>query len=155
MQRLAIFLSTGLGTGFAPVAPGTVGSLFACLLYYVFFVLLFPESNAYILPIVTLILFFIGTWATEKTIPTYGDDPKCVVVDEVVGMWLALCFVPFSFLNLAIAFALFRFFDILKPLGVGYLDRNLKGAYGVMLDDVLAGVYSNVVLQLLLFYGVI
>jgi phosphatidylglycerophosphatase A len=77
--------------------------------------------------------------------------PSKVVIDEAVGMWITMVLVPFSYLNLIIGFTLFRLFDIFKPLGIRNLEK-LNGGLGVMADDVLAGIYANLVLQLILLF---
>ena len=92
----------------------------------------------------------IGVYSTQKVTPEWGDDPSKVVVDEFVGILVTMLFVPVTHLNLWMAFALFRFFDILKPLGIRTVDKKLKSAWGVMLDDVLAGVYACGVLHLII-----
>lgn len=79
----------------------------------------------------------------------WGHDPSKVVVDEIVGVWIAMLFVPFSLLNLFLAFGLFRVFDIWKPLGIRRMEK-LKGGWGVMMDDVLAGIYSLMVMHVYL-----
>ena len=89
-----------------------------------------------------------GTWATARLMPFWGNDPKRVVADEMVGVWIPLLAVPATSWQLALwAFVLFRFFDIAKPLGIRALDRRV-GAFWVMADDILAGLYSLVVVLL-------
>lgn len=80
----------------------------------------------------------------------WGEDPSKVVIDETVGLWISMLFIPINTYTLILAFILFRFFDILKPLGIRKLDQ-LKNSWGVMLDDILAGVYANMVLQLIVY----
>lgn len=101
--------------------------------------------------IISGLFLFLGKIATEKMRPVWGEDPSKVVIDEIVGVWIAMIGVPFSWLNLALAFGLFRLFDIQKPLGIRRMER-LPGGWGVMMDDVLAGVYANVVLQATLYF---
>jgi len=113
---LPVFIGTGFGSGFSPFAPGTAGALLA----------LFP---------------FAGIWAANKLESCWGEDPSRVVVDEMVGVWIPLLAVPDNghwYWYVTAAFALFRFFDIVKPLGVRKME-SLKGGVGVMMDDVLAG----------------
>ncbi len=96
----------------------------------------------------TLALLALGTWATQRVIDKYGvHDPGAVVVDEIVGVWLALFLLPASVLLVALGFVLFRFFDIVKPWPVSWADKSVPGAFGVMLDDVLAGLLAWLVLQ--------
>ena len=108
------------------------------------------------LAIVTFLLVVVftiaGTWATERLQPYWGDDPSRVVVDEMVGVWIPLIIAgepEMKWWWAAAALLLFRFFDIVKPLGIRSLDRR-KGAIWVMLDDVLAGIYSAIVLGIII-----
>jgi phosphatidylglycerophosphatase A len=98
---------------------------------------------------VVLILLFtlLGTWATQRLMPFWGDDPSRVVVDEMVGVWVALLVADDAWTAL-LALLLFRFFDIVKPLGIRALDRR-RGAFWVMADDLLAGLYAAVLILLL------
>jgi phosphatidylglycerophosphatase A len=100
-------------------------------------------------------VFLAGWWATGRYIRDDGDDPKEVVIDEVAGQLLCLSVVAPGWLAYAAGFALFRLFDIVKPWPVGWCDRTVKGALGVMLDDVLAAVYAAAVLLLAQYFGII
>jgi phosphatidylglycerophosphatase A len=91
----------------------------------------------------------LGYLAIRSVIPQWGEDPSRVTVDEIVGMWVTILCIPGLDLRWWIgAFALFRFFDILKPLGIRYFDR-LRGARGVLLDDIVAGLYAGVTIRIL------
>ena len=160
IERLYEIIATGFGTGYAPKAPGTVGSLLACLLYVLLVgsfgwqltaeeTGLFTSSFSILFFLFILFSFFIGLPSSRYMEQKLGKDPSCVVIDEIAGMWIALWAIPFTWTNLLLAFILFRFFDILKPMGIGYFDKNLKGEWGIMMDDVLAGVYANIVLRLI------
>ena len=141
-------IATVIGLGYAPIAPGTFGTIGAVVFYY-----LLTQVVTISLPILlVMIVFFavIGIWSTDKVIPLWGDDPSRVVMDEFVGFLVTMILVPISLKNMIIGFVLFRFFDILKPLGVRYLDKNVKGGLGVMMDDVLAGVYACISLHLII-----
>jgi phosphatidylglycerophosphatase A len=92
----------------------------------------------------------LGIIATNQLESDWGKDPSKVVIDEVVGMWITMMFVPFTWLNLLIGLVLFRLFDIAKPFGIRKMEQ-LGGGVGVMTDDILAGIYSNVVLQVIVF----
>lgn len=139
-----VFISAGFGSGMVRPAPGTWGSLLGVVIWWVALAgLAWPLQLA-----ACVIVFAIGTWTTSKVIEQYGvHDPGAVVVDEIVGVWLALLMVPQSWLMAALAFGLFRFFDIVKPWPVSWADQEVPGAFGVMLDDVLAGLLACVVLQ--------
>lgn len=146
LPLLPTIIGTGFGSGFWPWGPGTAGALTGMLIWYALSFML----NSTLLFAVTLsciVVFTIaGTWAVRRLSPFWGSDPQKVVIDEMVGVWLPLLAVPASDIWLALAsFVLFRLFDILKPLGIRTLDRR-KGAFYVMADDILAGVYSLIII---------
>jgi phosphatidylglycerophosphatase A len=142
-------IASGFGSGFAPVAPGTAGSLLALVIFY-----LFPLTNVFWI-IIILVVFFIGVHSATA-VENYMDkeDPGMVVVDEMAGQWIALLFIPVNYYTLSGAFILFRVFDIFKPYPINK-SQKLKGGWGIMVDDVIAGVYANFVLQLILLSGII
>ncbi len=134
-------ISTFFYTGYFPLIPGTAGSLAGILVYFL------VKSNllAYILIlIVLLVLGFLASGQMEKLMGK--KDPPCVVIDEVCGMLLGLLFVPYDIKLVIIAFLIFRILDTLKPFPVGRLER-LKGSLGIMTDDLVAGFYTNIILQ--------
>lgn len=146
LPLLPTIIGTGFGSGFWPWGPGTAGALTGMLIWYALSFML----NSTLLFAVTLsciVVFTIaGTWAVRLLSPFWGSDPQKVVIDEMVGVWVPLLAVPASDIWLALAsFVLFRLFDILKPLGIRTLDRR-KGAFYVMADDILAGVYSLIII---------
>lgn len=146
LPLLPTIIGTGFGSGFWPWGPGTAGALTGMLIWYALSFML----NSTLLFAVTLsciVVFTIaGTWAVRRLSPFWGSDPQKVVIDEMVGVWVPLLAVPSSDIWLALAsFVLFRLFDILKPLGIRTLDRR-KGAFYVMADDILAGVYSLIII---------
>ena len=153
MRSLYILIVTTFGAGFSPVAPGTAGAIvgggFLWLFHQLQWFSTFPNPLAFIGLIIVVVL--LGIYATNKLEKEWGKDPSKVVVDELVGFWIAMVFVPFSWLNLLLAFGLFRFFDIAKPLGVRKMEQ-FKGGLGVMADDVLAGIYANLALQLIVVF---
>ena len=139
------WIASGLGTGFSPWAPGTVGSLAALLPWWLW--LRHLETPLYLA--VVAAAFVVGAWAAQRVIARTGvQDPSLVVCDEFVGQWLALLWVPAGWPWLLAGFALFRLFDIWKPWPVGWADRRLHGGFGTMLDDVFAGLYACLLLQL-------
>ena len=149
MKRLPLLptiIGTGFGSGFWPWGPGTAGALLGMLLWYALSFLL-TSTVLFAITLCAIVVFTIlGTWATKRLEPFWGSDPKKVVVDEMVGVWIPLLAVPSQSLWLALAsFVLFRFFDILKPLGIRKLDRH-NGAFFVMADDILAGIYSLIII---------
>lgn len=151
MNKLYIFFATGFYSGYAPKAPGTAGSLLAALLLMGIYHL-FPDSVTTYSLLTTISIFFaIGIFTASKLESTLGKDPACIVIDEFVGMWITLLFLPLQWWTIALGFILFRFFDILKPLFIRTIDQKVKGSWGVMLDDVLAGIYANICLQLIIW----
>lgn len=136
------------GAGYFPKAPGTFASALAATSFYFFN----PAWQVLSLLIITSLI--LGILFTPYIEQNSGKDPGLIVIDEVAGQWLAFLFLPLN--NPAIlitGFILFRVFDIWKPLGINNL-QTLKSGWGVMLDDILAGVYANIILQILIFYGV-
>jgi phosphatidylglycerophosphatase A len=129
-------------SGYAPVASGTVGSLVGLILYFI------PkfESNYVLLPACVLVFLF-GGFAAGKMEMFYGHDPSSVTIDEVLGMWISLLFLPKSLLLAGGAFMIFRLLDVVKPWPARFFDRK-HGGWNIMLDDVAAGIYTNLVLQL-------
>ena len=150
-------IATGFGSGYSPIAPGTAGAL-AALIMAIYISNCFCQIGCFktgnpweILFFLSIIFFVLGKIACDRLESVWGHDPSKIVVDEMVGMWVSLLFVPFAMKNLLMAFVLFRIFDIWKPLGIRQMEK-LKGGWGVMMDDVLAGVYALVVMQAVLFF---
>lgn len=151
MNRLSRLIATSFYSGYAPFAPGTVGSGLALIIFW----LITPLRG---IPLLLLIcvMFFIGVWAAHRVEKTDGHDASIINVDEMVGMWLVMLFLPESmawFWWIG-AFIVFRAFDVLKPFPVGW-SQNIPGGWGVMVDDVLAGLYTALFLRLFywLFVG--
>ncbi len=147
-MNLNKIIASWLGVGYLK-GGGTVAAIITCLL-------LMWARNAYlleqvwILPLAAIIITLIGIYTGDRVEADWGKDSSRVVIDEVAGQMIALLFVPLTNLNLLVGLFLFRFFDILKPLGIRKMEK-LPAGTGVMMDDVLAGVYANVVLQIILF----
>ncbi|MBE1158860.1 phosphatidylglycerophosphatase A family protein [Dyella acidiphila] len=142
------WLACGFGSGLAPVAQGTFGSLAALLPW----LLWLRHASVSINLLVIVIGFAIGVWACDVSGRILGvDDHRSLVWDEFIGQWIALLPALLApWWALAAGFALFRLFDVWKPWPIRWLDRHLKGGLGVMIDDVIAGVFAAVVLWLLL-----
>lgn len=141
------FLAIGLGSGAAPKAPGTFGTLAAIPLYVV---LAHASLPVYLLAIV--IAFGVGVYLCGKTAADWGEhDHGAIVWDEFVGFWITMIAVPLTWYWVLAGFLLFRLFDIWKPWPIKVLDQRVHGGLGIMIDDVLAGVYALLVLQGLLF----
>lgn len=151
--RIHKLIATGLGSGYAPIAPGTAGAIVGILSFYTLNYSLnsFEFSSGLILLInLFVIIFFtlLGVYSIHKVHKVWDHDANKIVIDEVVGVWIAVLAMPFHWKYYLYAFILFRIFDITKPLFIRNLD-NMHGDWSVMLDDVLAGVYSLIVIQLL------
>jgi phosphatidylglycerophosphatase A len=144
-QHPAHFIALGFGSGLSPVAPGTFGTVVAIPLA----LLLRAYGNDATYLAATAVLFAIGVWASQVTGQALGvPDHGGIVIDEVVAFLLVLFFTGTTPLRIAIAFALFRFFDIVKPPPIRQLDASLKNGFGVMADDLLAALYALLVFAL-------
>lgn len=140
---IARFIATAGGAGYSPAVPGTAGSLVGLVIY-----LLLPMSSPAVLGAVVLVTLFAGTWASSLMERAHGDDPPIVVIDEVVGMWISLLFLPKNLLLAGMAFIFFRVYDIIKPPPARRAEKLTHG-WGIMVDDVVAGVYANLTIRLL------
>jgi phosphatidylglycerophosphatase A len=142
------FLALGLGSGLAAKMPGTFGTLAA--LPFVVLLSHFTSFSVYLA--VTILVSLVGIWICGKTAQDMGvHDDSSIVWDEVAGMLITMIAVPLSWQTLLAGFVLFRFFDILKPWPISYLDKHVHGGFGIMIDDVLAGLFSLAVLHIGLF----
>ena len=151
LQSPAHLFSFGFGSGLSPVAPGTAGSLAALPCW-----LLVADQPPWLQLLFIGAGFALGIYCCERTSRALGvHDHGAIVWDEFVGQWLCLLFVPTSVIGFALAFVLFRLFDITKPWPVGWVGRRFKGGLGVMLDDVAAAGYAIIVLLLLRYFGVL
>ncbi|QMW02447.1 phosphatidylglycerophosphatase A family protein [Spirosoma foliorum] len=142
-------IATGLGIGYIRKGGGTVAAVACCVIWYL------AQSTTY--PFYTPILITtgitaIGIWSANVVEEQWGKDSYRVVIDEVAGMCLSLLFIPITEKSLLVGLLLFRLFDIAKPFGIRKLEK-LPGGWGVMLDDLLAGLYANLLLQIALAVG--
>ncbi len=145
MRSFVILFATWGGTGYSPVASGTVGTLAAIPLYLALVRLPLP---LYILTLVPF--FFFACWVSGLAEQIFAEkDSGKIVIDEVVGYLVTMTGVAVSWQTVVAGFFLFRFFDIAKPEPARYCDRHLKNGYGVVLDDVVSGIYSCLALHLL------
>ncbi len=147
MNKLALLISTCLGLGYAPKGGGTLAAIACCITWY--FIGSGPMGmyNVYVYaPLVTALLMAAGVWSSGRMERRWGKDNYRIVIDEVAGMCLTLLFVPVQWPWLLTGLVLFRFFDIAKPLYIRRME-GLPGGWGVMMDDMLAGLYSNLILQ--------
>jgi phosphatidylglycerophosphatase A len=137
-------LSTFFYLGYLPLIPGTFGSIAGVVLFYLI------RDNPAIYALFTLLLIILGFLVAGKMERMLGKkDARCIVIDEVCGMLLSLLFLPYDTKLVIIAFILFRILDSLKPYPVGRF-QELRGSAGIMLDDIVAGVYTNIILQVVL-----
>lgn len=150
MPNLILFLATGFYSGYAPFAPGTAGSVVGLVLAWGVTVPLERRSPLAALALIAG-LFAVGCWLSghaEELLDQH--DSSHIVIDEIVGMALTMYLCPAaSWMTFGAGFALFRLFDILKPEPAGLIDRRMRGGAAVMLDDVVAAIYANLVLHLL------
>ena len=144
LNRFFILLATGFGVGFSPIVPGTMGTLVGIPVY-----LVLSEIPSPLYELTLAAFFFLSSWISGKAQDYWEqkDDPR-IVIDEIMGFLITMLWVPKTVVSIAIGFALFRAFDILKPPPIRRLEA-VKGGYGVVLDDVLAGVYANILLRLI------
>ena len=145
MKTFARLFATTFFSGYSPVAPGTVGALIACAAY-----LMIPGLRGLPLALSILAVFFIGIWAADREEASSGHDAPVINIDEVAGMWITLWIAPSGAVWAGVAFLLFRVMDIVKPFPVNR-SQALRGGWGIMADDVLAGLYAGTAARLLLF----
>ena len=143
------WLAFGLGSGLSPKAPGTMGTLAALPIYYWCMADLSPLVYLGALVVTSLLGIYI-CHKTAKDLKVH--DHGGIVFDEWVGMWITLFLAPAGWVWLIVGFALFRFFDIIKPWPISWLDKHVGGGFGIMIDDILAGVMAFICLQLLAIF---
>tara|TARA_R110002050_G_scaffold44736_3_gene106406 strand:+ start:153 stop:626 length:474 start_codon:yes stop_codon:yes gene_type:complete len=139
------FLALGFGSGLAPKAPGTFGTL-AAIPPFLLLSMLTPI--AYVLAVV--IVCIVGIYICGKAADDVGvHDHPAIVWDEFAGYFITMIMVPISWQSIVVGFVLFRIFDILKPWPISFIDKKISGGLGIMLDDILAGVFSLIIMQLI------
>lgn len=141
-------LATGFGSGLLKPAPGTWGTAVAVPMFFLLSALV-NSLSIYIIFVVLISL--AGIKICDQAAKDAGvHDHKAIVWDEIAGFLIAMIAVPATFFNAFVAFLLFRFFDIVKPWPIGYIDRKVSGGFGIMLDDILAGIFSLLCMHILL-----
>ena len=137
-------LATGFGSGLSPVAPGTMGTIVGVVLYALFFPFSYLAQLIFVVVSIAVAIYVSG-WLAESE---GGKDPQIVVADEIVGLFTTFLFLPYrpDWIIVVAGFALFRVFDIWKPWPIKKFE-DLPGGYGIVLDDVVAGVFANILLQ--------
>lgn len=146
-ERFVKILAAGFGSGFARLAPGTAGTLVGIPLYWVFSTLPWP------IWLITVLAFTFLAWRVADEAERVFDrkDAPCIVIDEIAGLQWTLFLVVPTVLHVALGFLLFRLFDIVKPFPARLFENRLPGGCGVVADDLAAGVYANLVLQVLIY----
>ena len=150
LKRPVCFLGLGFGSGLAPKAPGTFGTIAAIPVY-----LLIEPLGVALYILLTVLAFFVGISICQQSADWIGkEDPSAVVWDEIVGYLVKMIAAPQGWQWILICFVLFRLFDILKPWPISIADRELHGGFGIMLDDVIAGVIAAGCLHLIYLYSI-
>ncbi|MEA1933710.1 MAG: phosphatidylglycerophosphatase A [Thermodesulfobacteriota bacterium] len=145
MTNLIMAIATGCFVGYLPIAPGTCGSALAIPIH---FLLIRLSTQYYFTALVIIFVISVVTaGSAEKIIDR--KDPGVIVIDEIIGMLITLINAPNNIFVWILGFFIFRFFDILKPFPIGVIDRRINGGIGIVMDDVLAGVYSLIVLRII------
>lgn len=137
-------LATGFLSGYSPVAPGTAGSLVGLLLY-----LIPGMEHTLVLTMMTTVLFFVGVYVSNQLEQLLGEDPQIIVVDEIIGMWISFLLLPKTLWTIVVAFVFFRVYDTIKPPPARKIEK-IKHGWGIMLDDVVAGIYANITVRLVM-----
>ena len=143
LRRPVLWLAFGFGAGLSPKAPGTVGTLVAVPFYW-----LMQDWPLWLYVTMLLVTFIAGIYLCQRSARELGvHDHPGIVWDEMVGLWITLLLAPPGWLWVLLGFVLFRFFDIVKPWPIGWVDKHVHGGLGIMLDDVLAGLLALLCLQ--------
>ena len=144
LDRIILFFAAGFGTGFSPIVPGTIGTLVAIPIE-----LLFSSIRSPVYELTLIAFFFLSTWISDRAQGHWGrGDDRRIVIDEMMGYLVTMLWIPKTIFFVSIGFFLFRLFDVIKPPPIRRLE-GLKGGFGVVLDDVMAGVYANIILQII------
>lgn len=147
-DKIALVLSSWFGAGLASKAPGTFGTL-AAVAPVAIIKYLGVTSECIFLGI----LVFTALWSSHVARNCLErDDPSEVVIDEAAGFCLSVFLLPFTWISLCLGFLLFRFFDILKPFPIGMIDRSVRGGAGIVLDDIVAGIFANIAARVILIF---
>jgi phosphatidylglycerophosphatase A len=148
MRSLVIFFATGIYTGYSPFASGTAGSVVGMILSWFAFMPLWKRSPALCLAIFA-VAFAFACWISDEAERIFAEhDSSKIVIDEVLGMVFTMFGNPMTWSSMLAGFFLFRMFDIFKPFPAGYIDAHIRNGIGVMVDDLAAAVYANIVLQI-------
>ena len=142
------FLALGFGSGLMPKAPGTFGTLAAIPVY-----IILSQLDLWLFISITAVISILGILICDYTSKALGvHDHSGIVIDEIAGYLITMIAIPFNWKWMLIGFILFRFFDILKPWPISWLDKQVKGGFGIMIDDILAGLFSLICLHLIIHF---
>lgn len=142
------FLALGFGSGLMPKAPGTFGTIAAIPVF-----ILFSQFDLWLFVLMTAIVSIMGVYICSYTSKALGvHDHSGIVIDEIAGFLITMIAVPAEWLWMFLGFVLFRFFDILKPWPISWIDKNIQGGFGIMFDDVVAGLLALLSLHLIMFF---
>ena len=145
-DRSVLFLATGCFVGYAPAAPGTLGSVIALPICY-----LLSRWHVGTGVIFTVLFIVVSIWIAHRAEKLLGaKDPGCIVIDEIAGMLVTFVSIPFHPVSAIGGFVLFRGFDIAKPFPIRWAERRLSGGAGIVMDDIIAGVFANILLRIFL-----
>ncbi len=144
-DSLVKFLATGLYSGFLKPYPGTWGTIPAWLIAFYFL-----RGDTVGLVVAIVVSFFASVWLSGEAEKTFGHDARVIVIDEWLGMFVTLLFVPYSLVNYALAFVAFRAFDVFKIWPARQLER-LPGGWGITMDDLVAGIQANLFVQIVIY----
>lgn len=151
LRGLILFLASGTYLGYISWASGTFGTIWGLAIYYWLSALPVWEQVLIVIGSIGLAIFIAGS--AEKILN--DKDPSEVVIDEIVGYMTAMIGIPFSWTVAVSGFFIFRIMDILKPYPIRQIDQNLSGGWGIVLDDVLAGVYTWFIISILIYYKIL
>lgn len=145
------WLAFGFGSGCSPWAPGTIGTLAAIPVY-----LLLQATSLWMYLLITMLMFLIGIWLCGETTKKLGvHDHSGIVWDEIVGYLVTMIAAPQGWLWIVTGFVLFRIFDILKPWPISIADKRISGGFGIMIDDIIAGIFAFTALQIIVHFNLI
>ncbi|OIP61418.1 MAG: phosphatidylglycerophosphatase A [Nitrospirae bacterium CG_4_9_14_3_um_filter_53_35] len=145
MDRIILFFASGFLSGYAPLASGTAGTLVGIAIF-----ILLNQFPLKLYGILTSAIVFFGVWLSSRAEAILGEkDSGVIVIDEIAGFLITMFALPMTWQTIVIGFFVFRAFDIFKPFPIRRIDQRVPGGWGVMLDDVLAGVYANLTIHLL------
>ena len=148
-ERVILFVATGAYSGYSPIAPGTAGTLVGIGIYLIIY-----NPNPLIYTTILLLLFFVAVLISDKAEKILlENDSRHIVIDEIFGFMVTMAFVPSSLLYIVLGFFFFRIFDILKIFPANFFDKKVKNGYGIVLDDLFAGIYANILLQGVRVFG--